>query len=568
MLRIGNNKIIKIYQDTEIKKLYLGNTIKYWNLRDKGSMPYYPIYDWEEYQYHKQSWWVDLNDQWELATVRQDADTNYETYQSFSNKGVNNGWARMKVNIDSGVDSFTIHYGSYAESVYDYTLIGHLDMDMSTSTSTSTGTTPSTSTWVKTSSANQSASAPNLSYTYTISDTSTQHFVWIAYRKDSSANQNDDRGYVSFDKTLNRNIDGWKKTIYTYTVQDNGDYDYTFYLATQDVISEDKETIIERTPITSTTEELRTQFIDGAEDDTFIVNRQIWTKRYYQVWINEWITTDYYTYGEWKGEMQFVEPEEWHFLVIYKSETPNQQIKIAESNCDVYDIYGNLLTNGMYYTFEEVGLHPLFLKQTSGTAGYQLFHSGQNKVVGVYIGNQVSLDHNNNSLRQMFDGSGQEEYGKYLYIGENITYIGSAAFAHFGRKVKELVIPPQVTAIYDWGCSIWDGINSSYNPSEYGCDRIYVWGDGSVDITSVYNTKTQFGYTQRQLTTNNPSTVKELYVPYGTSETWRNNVLYTSPYIINSQWAIVEMPEGATYENTCKRTPAEWYVEVMQKEQQ
>lgn len=330
MLRIGNNKIIKIYQDTEVKKLYLGNTIKYWNIRDKGIMPYYPIYDWEEYQYHKQSWWVDLNDQWELATVRQDSDTNYETYQSFSNYNVPNGWARMKVNIDSGVDSFTIHYGSYAEQSYDYTLIGHLDMDMSTSTSTSTGTTPSTNTWAKTSINSQSASAPNISYTYNISDASTQHFIWIAYRKDSSVNNNDDRGYVSFDKTLNINIDGWKKTIYTYTVQDNGDYDYTFYLATQDVISEDKETIIVRTPITSTTEELRTQFIDGAEDDTFIVNRQIWAKRYYQIWINEWITTDYYTYGEWKGEIQELPIEDFMFnynFMDYVEEThtvPNE----------------------------------------------------------------------------------------------------------------------------------------------------------------------------------------------------------------------------------------------------
>lgn len=297
MIYINNKIPTHINLDsTEIKKLYYQGNIVYWSLQDKI------IDEWEEISIHKQSWSVDLNNQWQLATVRQDADTHFETYQSFSNYNVNNGWARMKVNISTGVTEFTLHYGSYAESNYDYTLIGNLDANMSTSTSTSTGTTSTT--WKATSSGKQSSSAPNLIATYTISDPTKEHFIWIAYRKDGSVNSNDDRGYVSFDKTLNVDIDGFRKKVYDYSPNEIEPYVYVFNLTEKWAYSEDKETIIYYGPITATTEILETRFVDGEDDDTFIFNQHIWTKRFYQVKLNnEWLTTEYYTFGDDIGEI-------------------------------------------------------------------------------------------------------------------------------------------------------------------------------------------------------------------------------------------------------------------------
>ena len=299
MIYINNTHPTHInYQDTEIKKLYLGNKIIYHSLRDKE------VDTWEEYQIEQQGWSVDLNNQWVLSTVRQDANTNYQTYMSNSNKGVHSSIAKMKVNIAQGISTFTLHYGSYAESNYDYTCVGHLDMDMSNATSalTATSTTVSTSYWKASSRGSQSSSAPNLTATYTISDTSKEHFIWIAYRKDGSTHTSDDRGYVSFDKTLNTTVDGWRKIEYTYVPQEITPYVYKFFVGEQYIYSEDKETIIKRDPITATTTEIQPTF--NEVEDTFIYERHIYKKKYYVVNGEQ---TEYYTFGEDMGEVS----EDW-----------------------------------------------------------------------------------------------------------------------------------------------------------------------------------------------------------------------------------------------------------------
>ena len=273
--------------------------------------------DWEEYSISQVGWTVDLNNQWELATVRQDADTNFQTYQSFSNKGVNASTAKMKVNIAKGISEFTLHYGSYAENSWDYTCIGHLDMDMSNAaySLTTTSTTVSTSYWKASSRGSQSSTAPNLVATYTIADTSKEHFIWIAYRKDSSANASDDRGYVSFDKRLIYDINGYRRKVQDgYVAQKISDYDYKFFVGEKWVYSEDKETIIKEDPLTATTIEIQPTF--NEVDSTFIYDNHIYKKKYYVV---NGVQTTYYTFGEDMGEIQGLDIPNYWFNYNFKN---------------------------------------------------------------------------------------------------------------------------------------------------------------------------------------------------------------------------------------------------------
>lgn len=295
---IGNYTIKSIdYQGAEIKKLYLGNRLAYWNIETIGNTPQE---EWEEYGVHIDNYNLDLMDNWRLATVRQDKDTNYITYESFSNYNVNSGYANMKVIIPSGVNSLTVHYGSYGESNYDYMMLFKLDNQISLTTNYAYN---NTMVQVHTR-GNQSADAPNNTYTYTITDTSKEHFFYVQYRKDGSVNTNDDRGYISFNKDDKREFNGWRKLFHTYQETETSPYVYTFYDAQQYGYSLDKETILYYDPITATTNTLDYQLIDGAEDDTFTYNRHLWTKKYYKVKVNnEYVQTDFYTFGQDKGEV-------------------------------------------------------------------------------------------------------------------------------------------------------------------------------------------------------------------------------------------------------------------------
>lgn len=311
--------ILSYYKDDEINGLIYNNDVIFGKVN---------LTDWEEYSISQSVWTVDLNNQWQLATVRQDADTNFQTYQSFSNYNVSNGWARMKVNIAAGISEFTLHYGSYAESNYDFTLVGNLDADMSTSTSTSVGSTSTT--WKAYSRGNQSASAPNLVATYTISDTSKEHFIWIAYRKDGSVNSNDDRGYVSFDKRLVYEINGYRRKVQDgYVAQKISDYVYKFYVGEKWVYSEDRETIIKEDPLTATTIEIQPTF--NEVDETFSYNRHNYKKKYYVI---NGVQTTYYTFGEDMGE----QTEDWVQLTRTTArDIPMQKFRIklattSESN--------------------------------------------------------------------------------------------------------------------------------------------------------------------------------------------------------------------------------------------
>ena len=133
---------------------------------------------------------VDLNNQWVASTKKLDA--SYDVYMSNSNKGVESGYASMKIKF-KGKPDFKIWINSYAETSYDYTIAFNMDVDYPTTLpdTNSTGVKLSTIDFQK---------DPTVIDNFKEVDYPNdggEHFVVVTYIKDSSGNDYDDRGYVA-----------------------------------------------------------------------------------------------------------------------------------------------------------------------------------------------------------------------------------------------------------------------------------------------------------------------------------------------------------------------------------
>ena len=123
---------------------------------------------------------------------------------SNSNYHLNNGQAWVKI-VWSGLTSFTLKYGSYGESNYDYVKVWQMDrvitdFSKNNSSGSHTSTDPTSSYPLLSTYSKSNSSSPNLEYTFTC-DTGTHH-VWICYRKDNSGNSYEDRGYIGVSTEL------------------------------------------------------------------------------------------------------------------------------------------------------------------------------------------------------------------------------------------------------------------------------------------------------------------------------------------------------------------------------
>lgn len=140
------------------------------------------------------SYTVNLNGQWEQTTAVSNPDSSlYDgVYRSVSNYNVNNGVAIMQITIKD-CSSFKIFIRSYAESNDDYVMVSQLDRTITGSTSYSNTTLVK----AHTRSNQQSGTAIG---NYTLVEftgiSSGEHTITVVYRKDSSVNNGDDRGYV------------------------------------------------------------------------------------------------------------------------------------------------------------------------------------------------------------------------------------------------------------------------------------------------------------------------------------------------------------------------------------
>ena len=145
------------------------------------------------------SYVVDLQGQWRLSTTIANPDSSlYDgVYESFSNKGVNYGTSIMRIYIN-GLTEFKFYVRSYAESTYDYVIVSNLDCNLSSGTTSGTNFKMSTS-------GKQNSGTTIESYQlveFTNID-GGEHFITVMYRKDSSANNGTDQGYVLIPKIKN-----------------------------------------------------------------------------------------------------------------------------------------------------------------------------------------------------------------------------------------------------------------------------------------------------------------------------------------------------------------------------
>lgn len=143
---------------------------------------------------------------WVLNNTNNPSTSLYDMYQSNTNKGISNSVDMMKVTF-KGYDSFTIYIRSYGETYWDYVVASSLNYVLPTTSSSYPGGSSSSPTMSGSAAMtkNNSQSGTALSYytpvTYSNLDPNTKYYITVAYRKDGSGNQNDDRGYVLIPKT-------------------------------------------------------------------------------------------------------------------------------------------------------------------------------------------------------------------------------------------------------------------------------------------------------------------------------------------------------------------------------
>ena len=173
MAYINNNKIKGL---GGIKRAYLNNTLIF--------QSFYKVVEEEPKMYIN----FDLNNQWEDTTSL--TVDEHIVLKSFSNYHDPNSVSRMRIYI-YGYDSITFKIYSDAESRYDYTLIGNLDVDFSNVSSSVSNTT----TGIK--DTTRGAQKQWIDVAYTITEPNVEHFIDVLYRKDSIDDVGTDSGYVA-----------------------------------------------------------------------------------------------------------------------------------------------------------------------------------------------------------------------------------------------------------------------------------------------------------------------------------------------------------------------------------
>lgn len=167
------------------------------------------------------SYTIDLKDNWRKSVSLSNLDeSKYDgVYESYSNYNVNNGTAIMTITINN-LDAFTIYIRSYAETYYDYIMVSQLDVEINGNTSYQYSAAVKAHTRTT-----QNAGTDIYSYTPVRFENigGGEHTITIVYRKDSSGNSYDDRGYVIIDKNAdvfveNENIGGSDKPDYVFDI--------------------------------------------------------------------------------------------------------------------------------------------------------------------------------------------------------------------------------------------------------------------------------------------------------------------------------------------------------------
>lgn len=137
-------------------------------------------YEWEKVT----SYWSVDTTQWETSTAYGNLPSSgYSFYQSFSNHNVHNATATTYITI-YGFDTFDFKIRSYGESCCDYVIV--YDLDSESNEKLADNNNSQESQWRDVS---FSGISPNV-----------EHTIKVIYKKDSSVNKYDDRGYIAIPK--------------------------------------------------------------------------------------------------------------------------------------------------------------------------------------------------------------------------------------------------------------------------------------------------------------------------------------------------------------------------------
>lgn len=137
-------------------------------------------YEWEKVT----SYWSVDTTQWETSTAYGNLPSSgYSFYQSFSNHNVNNATATTYITL-YGFDTFDFKIRSYGEPCCDYVIV--YDLDSESNEKLADNNNSQESQWRDVS---FSGISPNV-----------EHTIKVIYKKDSSVNKYDDRGYIAIPK--------------------------------------------------------------------------------------------------------------------------------------------------------------------------------------------------------------------------------------------------------------------------------------------------------------------------------------------------------------------------------
>lgn len=162
---------------------------------------------------------------WITSTTNPDSST-YDAYMSNGSHLVDNGFDIMVITLSTGFTEFDVYIRSCAETNYDYTVIGNLDSTVPTSNTDYSNSNVKAHTRGSQNSSTALSGYKKVSYTGI--DPTKTHTIWVEYRKDSSVNYDDDRGYVLIPKLPAYIIQG--TTVYDGKLvalsTDNHEYKY------------------------------------------------------------------------------------------------------------------------------------------------------------------------------------------------------------------------------------------------------------------------------------------------------------------------------------------------------
>ena len=241
-------------------------------------------YEWDEIT---SSLDIDLNNQWVESTKTLDG---YKVYMSNSNHNVDYGYASMKFKF-KGMPDFKLWINSYAESNYDYTIAWNLDRDYPT------GIPSYADNGAKASTNGKQYNPTNITAFIEVdySNDGGEHFVVVTYRKDSSVNANDDRGYVAVKLTLLSTT--WVVSSTEFVKKDDKYYQKLTEVGTYE------GGVTALTGNYKEGNELPVTYKQGSADDYILVGNGMYYKKYaYVTPKDQEINTGDYIQGDYIGE--------------------------------------------------------------------------------------------------------------------------------------------------------------------------------------------------------------------------------------------------------------------------